>query len=202
VRTIRIIEHITLDGVVQAPGMPGEDTEGGFAFGGWVAPYHDHATGAAIAAAQGTGFDLLLGRRTYDIFAAYWPHQAGPMADALNRARKHVATHRPDSLGWGPAEALPTDIAAGIARLKAGDGPDLIVWGSSQLTPLLVSRGLADEVLLLGFPVLIGRGKRVFSDTVPPAALALVDSRPTPSGVVLGTYRVAGPLRTGTVGAG
>jgi dihydrofolate reductase len=197
-RTIRIIEHISLDGVIQGPGGPEEDPGNGFNHGGWAFPHHDPATGEAIDTAQGTGFGLLLGRTTYDIFAGYWPHQSGPMADSLNSARKFVATHRPESLGWGPAEALDPDIAAGVRRVKAGSGPDLIVWGSSTLTPLLVAQGLADEVVLLVFPVLIGRGKRFFSDAVDPTELSLVSTRATGSGVVLSAYRPAGRMRTGS----
>jgi dihydrofolate reductase len=197
-RKIRIIEHISLDGVVQAPGGTEEDRSNGFDLGGWAFPHHDEQTGAAIDAAQGEGFDLLLGRRTYDIFGGYWPRQEGPMADSLNRARKYVATHRSDSLDWGPAEGLGSDIAAGIRKIKAGEGPDLIVWGSSTLTPLLIAEGLADEVVLLVFPVLIGRGKRIFSDAVAATELRLVSSKATPAGVTIATYHPAGPMRTGT----
>lgn len=163
-------------------------------------PHHEEAVGKAIDAAQGSGFDLLLGRRTYDIFAHYWPHQSGVMADSLNAARKYVATHRADSLGWGPAESLGAEAAEGIRRVKSGEGPDLIVWGSSTLTPLLLQHGLADEVLLLVFPVLIGRGKRFFSDASDPRELALVKSETASSGVLMNTYRPAGPMRTGTFG--
>lgn len=197
-RTIRIIEHISLDGVIQGPGGPEEDPTNGFDHGGWAFPHHDDAGGAAIVAAQGKGFDLLLGRRTYDIFARYWPGLSGPMADSLNRARKFVATHRPESLSWGPVESLGADIAAGIAKVKAAGGPDLIVWGSSTLTPLLIAEGLADEVVLLVFPVMIGRGKRIFSDVVDPSELKLVTSNTTPAGVIVSTYRPAGPMRTGS----
>jgi dihydrofolate reductase len=197
-RTIRIIEHISLDGVIQGPGGPEEDPGNGFNHGGWAFPHHDPATGEAIDTAQGAGFDLLLGRKTYDIFAGYWPHQSGLIADSLNAARKYVATHRPEGLNWGPAEALGADVAQGIRKVKAGTGPDLIVWGSSTLTPLLVAQGLADAVVLLVFPVLIGRGKRFFSDTVDPTELALVNSSATKSGVILSTYRPAGRMRTGT----
>lgn len=197
-RQIRIIEHISLDGIIQAPGGPEEDKDGGFPYGGWAAPHDDPAGSDAIDAAHGERFDLLLGRRTYDIWAGYWPNAAGPMADKLNGAVKYVATHRPESLGWGPAESLGTDIAAGIRRIKAQDGPDLIVWGSSALTPLLVSEGLADEILLLVFPVLLGTGKRFFSDEVAACELELVRSAATASGMILNTYKPAGPLRTGT----
>jgi dihydrofolate reductase len=197
-RTLRIIEHVSLDGVVQAPGGPGEDPEGGFDWGGWAFPHHDVQSGAAIDAAQGQGFDLLLGRKTYDIFAGYWPHQEGPMADSLNGAKKFVATHRPESLAWGPVESLGADIAAGIRKVKQAGGPDLIVWGSSTLTPLLIAEGLADEVVLLIFPVLIGRGKRIFSDLMPPSELKLIESKAVPSGVIVSRYQPAGAMRTGS----
>jgi dihydrofolate reductase len=197
-RTVRIIEHVSLDGVVQAPGGPEEDRENGFDCGGWAFPHSSEEGGAAIDAAHGASFDLLLGRKTYDIFAGYWPKQSGPMADSLNGAKKFVATHRPESLTWGPVESLGADIAAGIRRLKHADGPDLIVWGSSTLTPLLIAEGLADEVLLLVLPVLIGRGKRIFSDLVRPTGLTLIESKATATGVVLSTYKPAGAMRTGS----
>tara|TARA_R110002094_G_scaffold198293_1_gene170591 strand:- start:822 stop:1436 length:615 start_codon:yes stop_codon:yes gene_type:complete len=197
-RRIKIIEHISLDGVIQAPGGPEEDTEGGFELGGWAFLHFDIAIGEAIDAAQGEKFDLLLGRRTYDIFAGYWPHQQGPMADSLNAAAKYVATHRPDSLDWGPAEDLGANIAEGIGRIKASSGPDLVVWGSSSLTPVLIEQELADEVLLLVFPVLLGRGKRLFSETAATSELTLVNSKPTSSGVVISRYKPAGALRTGS----
>jgi dihydrofolate reductase len=197
-RTLRIIEHISLDGVIQGPGGPEEDPENGFNHGGWAFPHHGDQAGAAIDAAQGTGFDLLLGRKTYDIFGSYWPKQEGPMADSLNAARKFVATHRPKSLDWGPVEDLGPDLAAGIRKVKAAGGPDLIVWGSSTLTPMLIAEGLADEVVLLVFPVLIGRGKRIFSDLVQPSELSLIESKATPSGVVVSTYQPAGAMRTGS----
>jgi dihydrofolate reductase len=197
-RTVRIIEHISLDGVIQGPGGPEEDPSNGFNQGGWAFPHHGDEAGGAIVAAQGQGFDLLLGRKTYDIFAGYWPKQSGPMADSLNGARKFVATHRPDSLDWGPAEGLGSDIVAGIAKAKEAGGPDLIVWGSSTLTPVLISEGLADEVVLLVFPVMIGRGKRIFSDLVQPSELHLIESKATPTGVVVSRYKPAGTMRTGS----
>lgn len=197
-RKLRIIEHISLDGVIQGPGGPEEDRENGFNHGGWAFPHASEEGGAAIDAAQGQGFDLLLGRKTYDIFAGYWPNHSGPMADGLNGAKKFVATHRPESLGWGPVESLGADVAAGIRGVKQAGGPDLIVWGSSSLTPLLISEGLADEVLLLVFPVLIGRGKRIFSDGVAPSELRLIDSKTTPNGVMISTYKPAGAMRTGS----
>jgi dihydrofolate reductase len=197
-RTIRIIEHISLDGVIQGPGGPGEDPSNGFTHGGWAFPHSSEEGGAAIDRAHGKDFDLLLGRKTYDIFAGYWPKQSGPMADSLNGARKFVATHRPESLPWGPVESLGADIAGGIRKVKEAGGPDLIVWGSSTLTPLLISEGLADEVVLLVLPVLLGRGKRVFSDLVPPTELRLIESKATPTGVIISTYKPAGAMRTGS----
>ncbi|HEV2194923.1 MAG TPA: dihydrofolate reductase family protein [Candidatus Acidoferrum sp.] len=196
-RRVRIIEHISLDGVIQGPGGPKEDSSGGFAYGGWSAPHDDPEGGAAIMAAHGDDFDLLLGRRTYDIFAGFWPKAPkSRMADSLNAATKYVATHRPESLGWGPAEGLGSDIVAGVRRAKAMDGPHLIVWGSSTLTPVLLEHELADEVLLLVFPVLLGTGKRIFSDGTPPRELALVSSKAVASGVIISTYKPNGPLRT------
>lgn len=197
-RTIRIVEHMSLDGVIQAPGGSDEDAEGGFAHGGWAFPHFDEAVGEAIGAAHSDGFDLLLGRRTYDIFASHWPQREGPMADDLNSARKYVATHRPESLGWGPAEDLGKEIVEGIVRIKAGNGPDIVVWGSSTLTPLLIEHGLADEVLALVFPVLLGKGKRLFSDTAAATELKLVSSKAASSGVIISTYKPAGAARTGS----
>ena len=137
--------------------------------------------------------------RTYDIWSGYWPKAGnGPMADSLNAATKYVATHRPDSLGWGPVEDLGPDIVEGVRRTKAKDGPDLIVWGSSTLTPVLLEHGLVDEVLLLVYPILLGTEKRFFSDGVPPRELALIGTKAAFSGVVISTYRPSGPLRTGS----
>jgi dihydrofolate reductase len=195
-RKIRIIEHISLDGVIQGPGGPNEDN---YTYGGWAVPHHDPAVGEAIVAGQGEAFDLLLGRRTYDIFSGYWPKaEKSPMADSLNAATKYVATRRPDSLEWGPVEDLGPDIVEGIRRIKTKGGPDLIVWGSSTLTPVLLEHELADEVLLLVFPVLLGTGKRFFSDGTPPRELALVGTKAVSSGVIISTYRPSGPLRTGS----
>lgn len=196
-RKIRIIEHISLDGVIQAPGGPKED--GDYAHGGWAAPHADPAVGEAITAAQGETFDLLLGRRTYDIWSGYRPAAGNsPMADSLNAATKYVATHRPDSLGWGPVEDLGPDIVEGVRRIKAKTGPDLVVWGSSTLTPVLLEHGFADEILLLVYPILLGTGKRFFPDAAPPRELALLGTKAASSGVVISTYRPRGPLRTGS----
>jgi dihydrofolate reductase len=190
-RKIRIMEHISLDGVIQPEG----DDE--FANGGWSAPYRTPAGAAAVAAAQGTSFDLLLGRRTYDLWAGYWPKvKGGPFADGINAATKYVATHRPDSLTWGPVGNLGADVIEGIRGVKSKDGPDLLVWGSSTLTSVLLEQGLVDEVVLLVYPVLLGRGKRCFSESAGPRELALVSTQTTPTGVLLNTYRHVRLLRT------
>jgi dihydrofolate reductase len=189
-RKIRIMEHISMDGVIQPEGGRNEG-------GDWTAPYRSPAGAAAVAEAQGKSFDLLLGRRTYDLWAGYWPKvKGGPFADGLNTATKYVATHRPESLGWGPVGKLGTDVMAGIRGVKSTDGPDLIVWGSSTLTSVLLEQGLIDEVLLLVYPVLLGRGKRFFSDSADPRELALVSSKATPTGLLMNTYRHVGSLRT------
>ncbi|WP_349368176.1 dihydrofolate reductase family protein [Salinarimonas sp.] len=198
-RKIKIIEHVSLDGVIQAPGRPDEDVDGGFVHGGWVVPHFDPIVGQAIDDVHAAPFDLLLGRRTYDIWSAYWPQVArNPMADSLNAATKYVATHRPESLAWGPVEALGADVLAGIRAAKAKPGPDLVVWGSSTLTPILLGRGLADLLVLLVYPVLLGRGKRLFAADADPCELALVSTQAAPSGVIVSTYEPRGPLRTGS----
>ena len=192
-RKIKIIEHISLDGVIQGPGGPKEDD---YHYGGWAAPHDDPEGGEAIVAAHGDDFDLLLGRRTYDIWSGFWPKAPkSPMADSINAATKYVATHKPKSLAWGPAEDLGADIVEGVRRIKAKSGPQLIVWGSSKLTPVLLEHGLADEVLLL-VPVLLGTGKRIFSEGTPPRELALLSTKAVSSGVIISTYRPSGPLRT------
>ena len=194
-RKLRIFEHISLDGVI----APAARHEGGddYVNGGWTAPYRSADGSEAIVEAQGTRFDLLLGRRTYDLWASYWPTvKGGPFSDAMNAATKYIATHRPDSLGWGPAEALGADILEGVRRVKSKDGPDLIVWGSSTLTSVLLEQGLVDELLLFVYPVLLGSGKRFFSDSADPRELALVSTKATSSGVLMNTYRHVGSLRT------
>src|SRR5262245_28161504 len=192
-RKIRIIEHISLDGVIQGPGGPKEDD---YRYGGWAAPHDDPAAGEAIDAAHGDDFDLLLGRRTYDIWSGFWPKAPkSPMADSLNAATKYVATHRPESLEWGPFEGIGPDIVDGVRGIKAKDGADLILWGSSTLTSALLEHGLADEVLLLVYPVLLGKGKRFFAEGTPPRALALDSTKALPSGIVVNTYKAAGSLQ-------
>ncbi len=199
-RKIKIIEHISLDGIIQAPG--GRNEDGDYPHGGWAAPYRDPVAGNAVLAAHGEDFDLLLGRRTYDIWSGYWPKaNSSPMADSLNAATKYVATHRPDSLGWGPFEALGVNLVDDVLRVKATDGPNLILWGSSTLTSVLLEHGLAEEVLLLVYPVLLGKGKRFFSDGTPPRELVLTSTKAASSGVLINTYTLAGTLRTGSFDA-
>jgi len=194
-RKIRIMEHISLDGVIQ-PGAPGEYRDD-FANGGWTAPYRSPAGLEAVIEAQGHRFDLLLGRRTYDLWSGYWPKAGNsPIANSINAATKYVATHRPESLAWGPVGDLGADILKGVRDVKAKGGPDLVVWGSSTLTSVLLGQGLVDEVVLFVYPVLLGRGKRFFSESVDPRELALVSTKTTSTGVLISTYRHVGAMRT------
>ena len=200
-RKLTIIEHISLDGVIQAPGGRAEDQDGAFQHGGWSARYSDPVIEEILLAAHNTPFDLLLGRRTYDIWSGYWPKAKSSLfADRFNNATKYVATHRPESLAWGPAEGLGTDVVEGIRRIKAKAGRDLILWGSSTLTPVQLGNGLADEVVLLVYPVLLGTGKRFFSDVSAPQELKRVSTKSGSSGVMISIYKPAGALRAGTVG--
>ena len=183
------MEHVSLDGVIQ------HENDENFAHANWTTPYRTPAGLAALVEVYGSRFDLLLGRRTYDAWAGFWPQAgASPMANGLNAATKYVATHRPDSLTWGPVQSLGADILTGIRSLKATDGPDLIVCGSSTLTSVLLEQGVVDEVVLLVYPVLLGRGKRLFSDQAAPCELAFVSSQVTSTGVLLNTYRHVGAL--------
>jgi dihydrofolate reductase len=192
-RKIKIFEHISLDGVIQ-----NSADDDGFPYSDWTAPYRTAAGLAAVLTAQGDSFDLVLGRRTYDFWSGYWPKAPNsPMADSLNAATKYIATHRPESLEWGPFESLGPDIVEDIHRIKSKDGPDLILWGSTTLTSTLIKHGLADEIQLIVYPVLLGTGKRLFAEGTPARALELVSTQAMPSGVILSTYRVAAALKTG-----
>jgi dihydrofolate reductase len=192
-RKIRIFEHMSLDGVI-APDKRSEGDD--FANGGWTAPYRSAAGAAALAEAQGSNIDLLLGRRTYDLWADYWPKiTSGPFAKGLNAATKYVVTRRPESLRWGPVGDLGANVMAGVRRVKSEDGPDLIVWGSSTLTSVLLEQGLVDEVVLIVYPVLLGGGKRFFSDNADSRELALVSTKAMPTGVLMNTYRHVGSLQ-------
>jgi dihydrofolate reductase len=192
-RKLKIMEHVSLDGILQT-----SDEDGDFPHGDWTAPYRTPAGRDAVLAAHGVSFDLVLGRRTYDMWSGFWPKApSSPMADRLNAATKYVATHRPDSLEWGPFEGLAPDLVEGVRRIKSQDGPDLVLWGSSTLIPTLLEHGLADEVLLIVYPVLLGTGKRFFAEGTPPRSFELVSTKAMPSGVILSSYKVAGPLKTG-----
>ena len=191
-RTLKIIEHISLDGVIQSSG------EDDFPYSNWTVPYRTPAGRDAILAAHGEKFDLLLGRRTYDLWSGFWPKApSSPMADRINAATKYIATHRPESLEWGPVEGLGPDIIAGIRRIKSQEGSNLILSGSSTLTSTLLEHGLADEVLLIVYPVLLGTGKRFFAQGTPPRTFELVTTNAMPTGIISNLYKVAGPLKTG-----
>ena len=191
-RKLKIIEHISLDSVIQ------HSADGdGFPYSDWTGPYRTPAGRDAILAAQGESFDLLLGRRTYDIWSGFWPKApSSPMADSINAATKYVATHRPESLEWGPFESLGPDIVEDIRRIKSQDGSDLMLSGSSTLTSALLEHGLADEILLIVYPVLLGTGKRFFAEGTPAHSFELLTMKAMPTGVVLNHYKVAGPLKT------
>ena len=201
-RKLIVPGFISLDGVVQAPGGPQEDTSGGFTHGGWVWPFADD-TDEVMGGVFERPFELLLGRRTYDIFAAYWPHVAegAPhrgIADSFNGTTKHVATHYPDTLAWQNSRPLGTDVTAAVRELKRGDGPNLVTQGSSDLVHQLLAIDLVDELLLLVYPILLGRGKRLFDDRSQASAFRLEQSRATPSGVLVNRYVRAGEVRTGS----
>ncbi|HEY0180536.1 MAG TPA: dihydrofolate reductase family protein [Dokdonella sp.] len=201
-RKLVVAAFISLDGVMQAPGGPGEDPSGGFAHGGWVVPYAD-GSGEPMGGAFSRPFELVLGRRTYDIFASYWPHvpQGSPIrdfADLLNGAAKHVATHRPDTLAWQNSRALGADVGAALRELKRGDGPDLLTQGSSDLVRQLLATDLVDELRLLIHPILLGRGKRLFDDRSHAAAFQLQESNTSPLGVLSAHYVRTGAVQTGS----
>lgn len=190
-RKLKIMEHISLDGVIEI-GAPGGD----FPYGDWTAPYRTPAGLEIVLAAYGESFDLLLGRRLYDSWSRFWPKAPkSPMADRLNAATKYVVTHRPESLEWGPFEGIGPDLVDGVRGIKAKDGPDLILSGSSTLTSTLFEHGLADEMVLLVNPVLLGKGKRLFAEGTPPRAFALENTKALPSGIVINTYKAAGSLQ-------
>jgi dihydrofolate reductase len=199
---LRSTTFLTLDGVMQAPGGPGEDEEGGFSKGGWSVNFFDDEVGEAMDTFMSVPFDLVLGRKTYDIFAAYWPN-ASPedVAKQLNDATKYVASRGRPNLSWERSVLLEGDVAQAVASLKQEDGPELQVHGSGDLLQTLIREGVVDEFQLLVFPVLVGSGKRLFAQGTVPASLKLIESRVSPSGVFIGRYQPAGELVTGTFGA-
>ena len=198
-RKLVVSTFLTLDGVMQAPGGPGEDDSGGFAHGGWSFHYWDERMGEVMGAAMGTPFDLALGRKTYDIFAAHWPHATDdPGAKPLNDATKYVASRGRPELSWDRSVLLEGDVGEAVAALKQEDGPELQVHGSGDLIQTLLRHGLVDEFRLWVFPLVLGNGKRLFADGTIPAALKLVDSRVSTTGVMIGTYEPAGEVVTGS----
>jgi len=190
---------LTLDGVMQAPGGPDEDADGGFGLGGWSVNFWDDHMGQTMGETMGVPFDLVLGRRTYDIFAAHWPRATEEDgAKPLNEATKYVASRRRPTLEWQNSVLLDDDVPTAVAALKDTDGPELQVHGSADLLQTLMRHDLIDEYRLWIFPVLVGTGKRLFADGVVPASLELVTSSVSSTGVVMGTYRPAGAVTTGS----
>ncbi|WP_166360282.1 dihydrofolate reductase family protein [Pseudomonas akapageensis] len=202
-RKLTVAAFMSLDGVIQAPGGPEEDTSGQFRFGGWIVPYVDEAIGQAIQDLFSQPFELLLGRHTYDIFAGYWPHvQADSkshfIADLFNSVPKHVATHRPDTLDWQNSHALKGNLADAIRALKNQDGAHLLTQGSGDLVHQLLAAGLVDELRLMIYPIMLGHGKRLFDDNAQASAFTLARSMSTPGGVLIARYERSGDVRTGT----
>jgi dihydrofolate reductase len=197
-RKVITAAFVSLDGVMQAPGGPEEDPTGGFKHGGWVAPHVDEVFGKAMDALCGPPFDLLLGRKTYEIFAAHWPYQGDddPIAKRFNAITKYVATRSEIPLTWKGSVALH-DAARDVARLKEQDGPNLVTQGSSGLIQTLLAHDLIDEILVLTFPILLGRGKRLFGEGARATALKLVESKVSTTGVTISSYRRAGAVATG-----
>ena len=202
-RNLIVQSFVTLDGVMQAPGGPGEDDDGGFAYGGWSVTYWDEQMGQVMAEATSRPFAMVLGRRTYDIMAAYWPtapEEEG--AKVFNDATKYVASRsRPDLEAWGNSVLIEGDAADGLAALKREDGPELQVHGSANLIQTLLGHNLVDQYRLWLFPVVLGSGKRLFADGTVPSGLKLVDSQVSSTGVVLATYEPAGEVPIGTFAA-
>jgi dihydrofolate reductase len=198
-RKLVVSTFLTLDGVMQAPGGPGEDDDGGFPHGGWSVNYWDEQMGEVMDAAMSAPFDLLLGRRTYDIFAAFWPNapeEAG--GKPLNDATKYVASRGRPTLEWSRSVLIEGDAAEGVAALKQEEGPELQVHGSGNLVQTLLRHQLVDEFRLWVFPLVLGSGKRLFADGTVPAGLRLVDSTVSATGVMIGTYEPAGEIVTGS----
>jgi len=202
-RKLIVAEQISLDGVIQSPGHPEEDPSGGFQLGGWVVPYADESIGEALQDLLAQPFELLLGGRTYEIFAAYWPRVPADsanhvIADRFNSVPKHVATHRSDGLDWQNSHALKGDLADAIRALERQDGANLLTWGSGDMVRQLMAVGLVDELRFLICPVVLGRGKRLFGDGARASAFTLAHSSSTPRGVLITRYVRSGEVRTGT----
>lgn len=200
-RELIVLSFITLDGVMQAPGGPGEDPAGGFDHGGWVAGYWNDELGQAMGESMSPPFDLVLGRRTYEIFAAHWPHSDDPGAELLNSATKHVASRTLTELEWKNSTLIKPDVPSGIRALKAQDGPELQVHGSANLIQTLLEHGLIDELRLKIFPLVLGTGKRLFGNGTVPAGFELASGRVLSSGVTAANYRSGVEIRYGSFAA-
>lgn len=199
-RKIVVLSFISLDGVMQAPGGPEEDTSSDFQYGGWTVPYWDEFAGDVMSEQMGMPFDLLLGRKTYDIFAGYWPKQdpTGPVADPFNKATKYVVSNNQPKLTWEGSVLIDGDVVAKLRELKQQDGPMLQVHGSGNLIQTLLSNDLVDELWLKTFPVTLGLGKRLFAEGTKPAAFELMESRTSPKGVIFANYKKSGEVKTGS----
>jgi dihydrofolate reductase len=197
-RKLVVLSFISLDGVMQAPGGPDEDTSGNFKYGGWTVPYWDDFSNAEMGTQMGMPFNLLLGRKTYDIFAGYWPNQVGSIADPFNKTTKYVVSHQDLELEWENSELINHDIVEQLKTLKQQDGPMLQVHGSGNLVQTLLEHDLVDELWLKIFPVTLGAGKRFFADGSLPATFTLVESKTSPKGVIFANYTRAGDIRTGS----
>jgi dihydrofolate reductase len=193
-RKITVLTFVTLDGVMQAPGGPEEDSSGVFQYGGWTVPFFDEFLGNEMGEQMGRPFDLLLGRKTFEIFASYWPQHESP----INDATKYVASHTMTEHEWEKSVFLNGDVATEIKELKAQDGPDLQVHGSSQLIQTLLENALVDEFWLKIFPVTVGGGKRLFGEGTMPANFKLLESKSSPSGVIIASFARAGEIETGS----
>jgi dihydrofolate reductase len=194
-RILAVNTFVSLDGVMQAPGGPDEDPTGGFTLGGWGANYFDDEMLRQVA--ESDPYELLLGRGTYEIFAAHWPYDEGPIADHLNGTRKHVASTTLERVDWNNSTLISGDVAEYVSELKSQAGPEIQVHGSPGLIQTLLEHDLIDEFRLWIFPVVIGAGKRFFGDGTIPAALKLVESKVTTTGVTINTYKRAGEIDIG-----
>lgn len=197
-RKLIVLTFVTLDGVMQAPGGPEEDDAGGFKFGGWSVPYWDDALGNAMNKQMGHPFDMLLGRKTYDIFAGFWPKATDPTADVINKATKYVVSHSTVRSDWQKTVSITGDVVGKIQQLKREDGPELQVHGSSNLIQTLLEHNLIDEFWLKIYPLVLGSGKRLFGNGTMPAGFKVVESTVSPSGVIIASYAPAGEVKVGS----
>jgi dihydrofolate reductase len=201
VRELIVNTFLTLDGVMQAPGGPEEDPSGGFEHGGWSFGYWDEQMQKAMGESMSKPFDLVLGRKTYEIFAAHWPHSDDPGAEPLNRATKHVASTTREELEWENSELIEGEVPERVRALKQQDGPELQLHGSANLIQTLLEHGLIDEFRLWIFPLLLGKGKRLFAGGTLPAGLELASSQVSSTGVIMATYRSGAEIKGGSFAA-